>query len=57
MPQEVDSVTPKLAFGEVDDQTVPFKPLKGFLEVLFMSFHILASTKVSSIHTNVKSSP
>ena len=42
MSQEVNSVTPKLAFGEVAYQTVLFELLKGYLEMLFVSCYILA---------------
>ena len=42
MSQEVNSVTPKPAFGEVDYQTVLFESLKEYLEIFFVSRYILA---------------
>ena len=42
MSQEVNSVTPELAFGEVDNQSILFESLEEGLEVLFVSFYILA---------------
>ena len=42
MPQEVNSVPPNLALGEVDDQSVLLQSPKEGLKVLFVSIYILA---------------